>query len=80
MMTMTPLSPGLVQENECYLQTIAITGKVSSDQTGRFLNFSSRSTKYIIVLHDYDSNDILAALLKTKSPLYQLRATQALHG
>ena len=33
-----------------------------------------------MVLHDYDSNTILAAPLKTKSPLHQLWATQALHG
>ena len=37
-----------VQENKCYLRTVKITGKVSSDQTCRFPNFSSRSTKYIV--------------------------------
>ena len=55
-------------------------GKVPSDQTGRFPNFSSRGTKYIMVLYDYDSNSILATPLKTKSALHQLQATQALHG
>ena len=33
-----------------------------------------------MVLHDYDSNAILAAPIKTKSALHQLRATQALCG
>ena len=33
-----------------------------------------------MVLQDYDSSAILAALLKTKSSLHQLQAMQALNG
>ena len=59
-----PPTQGLVPENECYLRTVKITGKASSNQTGRFTYLSSCGTKYIMVLHDYESNAILAAPLK----------------
>ena len=42
--------------------------------------FSSRGTKYKMVLHNYDYNAILVASLKSKSAIHQLRATHALHG
>ena len=62
--TTTPPTQGLVRENKCYLWTVKIMGNVSSNQTGRFTYLSSCGTKYIMVLHDYESNAILAAPLK----------------
>ena len=80
MTTTTPPTLGLVRYNECYLQTVEITGKVSNDQTGRFPYLSCRGTKNIIVLHNYYSNAILVVPVKTKSTIHKLQATQALHG
>jgi len=40
------------------------TGKIYTDLTGRFPVQSRRGNKYLFVLHDYDSNAILAEPLK----------------
>ena len=45
-----------------YLQTIEFTGKVITDQTGRFPVTSSRRSKYLMVLYDHDRKAILAGL------------------
>ena len=37
-----------------YLQTVNFTGKVSTDQTGRFLVTSSHGSKYLMVLYDHE--------------------------
>ena len=50
-----------------YLQTDEFTGKVSTDQTGRFTITSSRGSKYLMVLYDHDSNAILAEPLTSRS-------------
>ena len=46
--------------------TIKETGKVYTDQTGRFSVRSSVGNQYILVLYDYDSNAILTEALKTR--------------
>ncbi len=43
------------------------TGKIFTDQTGRFPVQSSRGYNYIFVLYDYDSNAILTKPLKSRS-------------
>ena len=68
-----------VRERECYIKTIDVSGKVYTDQTGRFPHASSRGSKYIMVLYDFDSNAILAEPLKTKTEREQLHATTKLH-
>ena len=42
------------------------TGKVYTDQTGRFTVRSSAGNQYILVLYDYDSNAILTEAIKTR--------------
>ena len=49
-----------------YLQTIEFTGKVSTDQTGRFPVTFHRGIKYPMVLYDHDSNAILAEPLTSR--------------
>ena len=44
-----------------------ITGKIYTDQTGRFPVTSSKGSKYLMVLYDYDSNAILSEPLKSRS-------------
>ena len=75
----TDLANDPVRQNECFLQTVEISGKVYSNQTGPFPHNSSRGTKYIMVLHDCNSYSILAAPFKNKSLAKQLQATTVLH-
>ena len=63
-----------------YLQTIEFTGKVSTDQTGRFPVTSSRGSKYIMVLYDHDSNAILAEPLNSRNERELIRAARVLHA
>lgn len=43
------------------------TGKIFSDQTGRFPHISSQGHQYIFVLYDFDSNCIFAEPLKNRA-------------
>jgi hypothetical protein len=49
-----------------YAETID-TGKIYTDQTGRFPVVSSKGNKYIMILYDYDSNAILAQPIKDRT-------------
>jgi hypothetical protein len=51
-----------------FMKPIAITGQIHSDQTGRFPITSSRGSKFIMVVYDYDSNDILSPNLSPLEP------------
>ena len=53
--------------NEFYTKIIEPTGKVFSDQTGKFPVTSSKGNKYVMVVYDHDSNAILSEPLKSKS-------------
>ena len=50
-----------------YAASAEITGKVFSDQTGRFLTSSTSGNKEILILYDYDSNFIHAEAMKDRS-------------
>jgi hypothetical protein len=56
------------------------TGKVFSDQTGRFLAPSSNGNNYLLILYDYDSNQIHAAPMKSRSAGEHLAAYQHAHA
>lgn len=45
------------QTNQLFV-AIEETGRIYTDQTGRFPVASSRSSKYIVVMYDYDTNTI----------------------
>ena len=62
-----PLQEETVQTKMASLQTIELTGKVSTDQTGRFPVTSSSGSKYLMVLYDHDSNAILATPLTSRN-------------
>jgi hypothetical protein len=64
----------------CFLDTIEFTGKVSTDQTGRFPHTSSRGSKYLMVLYAYDSNAILSEPIKSRSESELVRAYTKLHS
>jgi hypothetical protein len=62
-----------------YAATIEPTGKIYTDQTGRFPTTSSKGNKYIMVLYDYDSNAILAEPMKSRSEQHMVQAYTKLH-
>ena len=47
------------QPTQQLFATIESTGKIYTDQTGRFPVTSSQGNKYILLLYDYDTNAIL---------------------
>ena len=55
--------------NIVFLKTVDLTGKIYTDQTGRFPVTSRKGNKYILVTYHYDSNTIHAEPLKTISVL-----------
>ena len=54
--------------------TIESTGKIYTNQTGRFPVTSSQGSKYVLVLYDYDTNAILTEALKNRTAPEILRA------
>ena len=75
-----PLQEDKVRTQMEYMQTIEFTGKVSTDQTGRFPVTSSRGSKYLMVLYDHDSNTILYEPLTLLNERKLIRATRVLHA
>ena len=59
--------------------TITDTGKIYTDQTGRFPVTSSSGNQYIMVLYKYDTNAILTEPIKNRTGAEILRAYQKLH-
>ena len=68
-----------VRQNTVTIRCMAISGKLFSDQTGRFPNKSSRGNQYIMIAYDQDSNAILAQPIKTRSEHELLKAMTAIH-
>jgi hypothetical protein len=68
-----------VRTHCAFTKIVSLTGKVFSDQTGRFPQTSSRGNKSIMIFYDYDSNAILAEPLKAHSGAELLRAFTKLH-
>ena len=56
------------------------TGKLSTDQTGRFPKKSQRGYEYIMTLYEYDSNAILVEPMKNRTSGEMLRAYIKLIG
>jgi hypothetical protein len=50
------------------------TGKIFSDQTGRFIISSSTNSTQLFILHDYDSNHIFAEPMENKTAASILNA------
>ena len=71
MMTDNQLS---IRTHWVYMEPIELTGQIYSDQTGKFPITSSRVSKYIMIVYDFDSNAILYELLKSKNKHELIRA------
>jgi hypothetical protein len=53
-------------------------GQINADQTGRFPVVSSKGNKYIMILYDYDSNEILAQPIKDRAASELLKSFQVI--
>ena len=62
-----PSSTQSEDTNIVFLKRVDITGKNYTDQTGRFPVTSSKGITYILVTYNYESNNIHAEPLKTRS-------------
>ena len=51
--------------HQVFVDTFELTGKVSTDQTGRFPVTSGRDSKYLMVLYYHDSNAIILEPIKS---------------
>jgi hypothetical protein len=68
------------EQTHCvYMKPIAVTGQIHSNQTGRFPITSSRGSKYIMAVYDYDLNAILTKPLTSRTKTELLRAYSKLH-
>ena len=56
--------------NKIFLKVTECSNKIYTDQTGRLPVTSSRGYKYIMIAYDYDSNNILAEPLKSRTSLH----------
>ena len=75
-----PSSHTVRKHQSCLFKTFYLSGKIYTDQTGRFPVTSSRGNKYILVAYHFDSNTIHAEPLKTRSGLDLTTAYQKLHS
>ena len=64
--------------HQLFLKVAECSSKIYTDQTGRFPITSSRCYKYIIIAYDYDSNNILAEPIKSRTILHIKNAYQTM--
>jgi hypothetical protein len=66
----------MVQEDKCnYIYaTIMDTNQIYTDLTGRYPTTYISWNKYILILHDYDSNSVLSAPMKNRGDKDMVRA------
>ena len=69
----------------CYVtsvtdQSFTPTGRVYSDQTGRFAVPSANGNKYIMVVYDYDSNYVFLEAFRTRTAACLLAAYKNIHA
>ena len=50
------------------------SGRIGTDHTGEFLYFYSQENYYAFIIYNYDSNTILAELMKSRKGGESLRA------
>jgi hypothetical protein len=54
--------------------TIVDSGQIHSDLTGRFPTTSAKGNKYVLVLYDYNTNNILTEPMKSRGDQEMVRA------
>ena len=63
-----------------FIKILPISGKISSDNTGRFPVILSRGEKYSMVTTDYDSDTILEEPLTSRTKADLLRSIIKLYN
>ena len=66
------------QTHQLFLRVTECSSKIYRDQTGRFPITSSRGYKYIMVAYEYNSNNILAEPIKSRTSLHIKNAYQTM--
>ena len=69
-----------VRSHQVFVDTVKLTGKVSTDQTGRFSVTSSRVSKYLMVLYNHNRNKIIPEPIKSRSESELIRSYAVLHS
>ena len=68
----------MTRTNKIFLKVTEFYNKIYTDQTGRFPVTASRGYNYIMIAYDYDSNNILAEALKSRTSLHIKNAYQTM--
>jgi hypothetical protein len=68
------LAPEDIGKINCVYATIVDAGLIHSDLTGRFATTSAKDNKYVLVLYDYDTNNILTEPMKNRGDQEMVRA------
>ena len=66
----SPLEILTERTHQLFLKVTDSSSKIYTDQTGRFPVTSSHGYKYIMIAYDYDSNNILAEPIKSRTSLH----------
>ena len=78
---MTQQSPPEIlteRTHQLFLKVAKCSSKIYTDQTGRFPITSSCGYKYIMIAYDYDSNNILAEPIHSRTSLHIKNAYQTM--
>ena len=78
---MTQQSPPEIlteRTHQLLLKVTECSSKICTDHTGRFTITTSRGYKYIMVAYDYNSNNILAEPIKSRTSLHIKNAYQTM--
>jgi hypothetical protein len=72
--TAPALEPTYTGKTEFVYATIVDSGQTNSDLTGRFPTTSAKGNKYVLVLYDYDTNNVLTEPMKIRGDQEMVRA------
>ena len=74
-------SPSIEQQtNLVFADITQPTNLISSDLTGRFPITSKWGNKYILIIHDYDSNAIFTEPLPSRAQNHLIQAFRTIHS
>ena len=69
-----------ISKTICFLLTLYNTSeKIYSDQTGRFTITSSKGSKYVMIVYEYNSNHIHGEPIKSRNAADLARAYEKVH-
>jgi hypothetical protein len=68
------LEPTYTGKTEFVYATIVNSGQIYSDLTGRFPTTSVKGNKYVLVVYDYDTNNVLTEPMKSRGDQEMVRA------